>query len=170
MSTPKIKYKNLNAADRDTIRDAFQSPLHDAASERADANRLEVGNAIIQKIFTKDQRNAIDVLRKAGWLTVQSEAYLCVAGVTGYTPIRFTDQALPNPYYKYEVSQEDYDLAKQPNLVRDAEMKGINDLTRELNAVLLTCKTRKKLGEVWPAVYDLMGADFRACANFGPLY
>lgn len=156
----KIKYKNLTQADREVIRCTFRDPLMTAAQSKLEADRIQVGDQIAARMFTPEQKAALTVLRKAGWLGLHDSAMITTGAKSGYQTIHFSSRPLPCPYTKYVVSAEDLEASRVPRATYEAEIARIESLMRELNSVLLTCKTRRKLGEVWPPIYDLMGADW----------
>lgn len=156
----------LTMSDREDVRDAIRDPLMGAAKDKLRDLNLAISMVVFNSLFTDAEHKAIKVLAaqlvRPDKMEVVSDAPL-KEGQRWADTYRLTfDGTQPIPYPQMKRSApakllSAFDKAKDEY---DAEVKRINALLAELNGVLLSSTTRANLAVRWPAIYDLMGAEW----------
>jgi hypothetical protein len=180
MSVQKSKGLRLTKDDREAVRDAIREPLYAQIDAQGEAARKELAAKAYDEIYTAEQQKAIKTLFK-DHADARSSMYVYGPEREGrsrdYTYIKFFGQLFVSSGRDLYVSQETIDEHRRIKgefgtgdsthykgvgyvIDRGAAQEPINKIVAELNSVLLSAKTRAQLGEIWPAVYDLMGKEW----------
>lgn len=161
MAEAKPKYVRLTSAERESVIHAFKEPLLEAAQKTRNEASLAPGQAVYEAAIPEEVRKVLPMLQKHGYTTGITTLYVhSTAGHSNRVELGKTYQNLYSSGHEKLVSRELVAACEEVQRVYSLRENEISKLAAGIDSAARACKTRYEFGQVWPALYDLMGKDW----------